>query len=67
MKLELQKINEAINAISNSIDQDEWSDALLGCEVILNELDKYDKNHIVLKFYFNIASQFIDVGTYLKI
>lgn len=66
MKLELQKINEAINAISNSIDQDEWSDALLGCEVILNELDKYDTNRIVLKFYFNIASQFIDVGTYLK-
>ncbi|NAR76932.1 hypothetical protein GPS55_09970, partial [Acinetobacter haemolyticus] len=66
MKLELQKINEAINAISNYIDQDEWSDALLGCEVTLNALDKYDKNSIVLKLYFNLAGHFIDVGTYLK-
>jgi hypothetical protein len=66
MKLPLEKINEAIKAISNSIDQDEWAEALLGCEIILNELDKHDTNSIVLQLYFNIASQFIDSGSFLK-
>ena len=66
MKLPLEKINEAIKAISNSIDQDEWAEALFGCEIILNELDKHDTNSIVLQLYFNIASQFIDSGSFLK-
>lgn len=34
MKLSLEKINEAINSISNSIDQGEWVEALLGSEMI---------------------------------
>lgn len=66
MKLKLQKIDEAINTISNSIDQGEWADALLGCELILNELDKYDANGIVLQLYFNLSSQYIDAGTFSK-
>lgn len=66
MKLPLEKINEAIKAISNSIDQDEWAEALFGCEIILNELDKHDTNSIVLQLYFNITSQFIDSGSFLK-
>jgi len=66
MKLKLQKIDEAINTISNSIDQGEWADALLGCELILNELDKHDANGIVLQLYFNLASQYIDAGSFSK-
>lgn len=66
MKLELQKINEAINTISNSIDQCEWIDALLDCERILSELNKYDASSIVLQLYFNLASQFIDAGSFSK-
>ncbi|EOR07145.1 hypothetical protein I593_02032 [Acinetobacter tandoii DSM 14970 = CIP 107469] len=66
MKLSLEKINEAINSISNSIDQGEWVEALLGSEMMLSELEKHETSNIVLKLYFNLASQFIDVGTYLK-
>ena len=42
MKLELKKINEAINAISNSIDAEQYVAALLGSEMMLSELEKYD-------------------------
>lgn len=66
MKLSLEKINEAINSISNSIDQSEWAEALLGSEMMLSELEKHETNNIVLELYFNLASQFIDAGTYLK-
>lgn len=66
MKLPLEKINEEIKVISNSIDQNEWADALFRCEIILRELDKHNTNNVVLQLYFNIASQFIDAGTYLK-
>lgn len=66
MKLELREINKAIVAISESIDRCEWLEALLECEKISNELSKYDVSSIVLNLYFNLASQFIDAGTYLK-
>jgi tetratricopeptide (TPR) repeat protein len=66
MKLELKKINEAINAVSYSIDTEQYAEALLGSEIILHELEKHETSNIVLKLYFNLASQFIDVGTYLK-
>ncbi|MHA3061471.1 LA2681 family HEPN domain-containing protein [Acinetobacter sp. ANC 4636] len=62
--LTLIKINEAINAISNSIDHGKWSEALSGAEIILQELEKYEKNSTVLHLRFNLAGQFIDVGTY---
>ncbi|QSB55083.1 hypothetical protein I6J48_05255 [Acinetobacter calcoaceticus] len=64
--LTLKKINEAINAISNSIDQDKWIEALSGAEIILEELEKFNKNSTVLHLRFNLASQFIDAGTYLQ-
>ncbi|TCH62879.1 MULTISPECIES: hypothetical protein [Acinetobacter Taxon 24D] len=66
MKLELKKINDAINSISNSINHDKWHEALFNAEIILSELEKHEKSDIVLKIYFNLASQFIDAGTYLK-
>ncbi|WP_089603724.1 LA2681 family HEPN domain-containing protein [Acinetobacter piscicola] len=66
MKLELQKINEAINAISNSIDQCEWSEALFGSEIMFSELEKHETSTIKLHLLFNLAGQFIDVGSSLK-
>ena len=62
--LTLIEINEAINAISNSIDHGEWSKALPRAEIILQELEKYEKNSKVLHLRFNLAGQLIDVGTY---
>ena len=41
MRLELKKINEAINAISYSIDTEQYEETLLGSEIMLNELEKY--------------------------
>ncbi|CAM4073809.1 LA2681 family HEPN domain-containing protein [Acinetobacter pragensis] len=66
MKLELKKINEAINAISYSIDTEQYDEALLGSEMILNELEKYETSESVLHLLFNLAGQFIDVGTSLR-
>ena len=66
MKLELKKINEAINAISNSIDAEQYVAALLGSEMMLSELEKYDNSESVLHLLFNLAGQFIDAGTSLR-
>lgn len=66
MKLELKKINEAINAISNSLDAEQYDEALLGSEMMLNELEKYETSESVLHLLFNLAGQFIDVGTSLR-
>ena len=66
MNLELKKINEAINAISYSIDTEQYDEALLGSEMMLNELEKYETSESVLHLLFNLAGQFIDVGTSLR-
>lgn len=66
MKLELRKINETINAISNSIDDDRWTEALLGSEMMLGELEKHEISEYSLHLFFNLAGQFIDSGTYLR-
>ena len=66
MRLELKKINEAINAISYSIDTEQYEEALLGSEIMLNELEKYEKSESVLRLFFNLAGQFIDAGTSLR-
>ncbi|MBU3845478.1 MAG: hypothetical protein H9855_00590 [Candidatus Acinetobacter avistercoris] len=66
MKLELNEINEAINAISNSIDAGEWTDALIGCEMMLGELEKNAISEYSLNLFFNLASHYIDAGTYLR-
>ncbi|MNR83108.1 hypothetical protein D3C72_138790 [compost metagenome] len=65
MKLELKEINEAINAISNSIDTGEWTEALLGSEMMLSELEKHEQSEYSLHLFFNLAGQFIDAGTFL--
>lgn len=66
MKLTLQEINDVINAISNSIDAEQYDEALLDSEKILNELEKYETSESVLHLLFNLAAQFIDVGTSLR-
>lgn len=66
MKLELKEINEAINAISNSIDQGAWQDATLRSEIIFDSLRKFEKSEIVLQLRFNLAGLFIDSGSFLK-
>lgn len=66
MKLELKQISEAINAISNSIDAGQYVEALLGSEMMLSELEKYQKSEFVLHLLFNLAGQFIDAGTSLR-
>ena len=65
MKLELKEINEAIKAISNSIDTGKWAEALLGSEMMLSELEKHELSKYSLHLFFNLAGQFIDAGTVL--
>lgn len=65
-KLELKEINEAINTISNSIDQGAWQDSALKCEIIFDSLQKFAKSEIVLQLRFNLAGLFIDSGFFLK-
>lgn len=66
MKLELKEINEAISAISNSIDAEQYEEALLGCDVMRKELEKHTESDFSRHLHFNLAAQFIDVGTFLK-
>lgn len=66
MILELKKINDAINAISHLIDAEQYAEALLDSEMILSELEKYEKSESVLLLLFNLAGQFIDAGTSLR-
>ncbi|MEZ2903304.1 hypothetical protein ACBQ24_11285 [Acinetobacter terrestris] len=66
MKLELKKINKAINAISNSIDTEQYEEALFGCNIMQKELEKHTELDFSRHLYFNLAAQLIDVGTFLK-
>ena len=66
MKLELKKINEAINAINNSIDSEQYQEALFGCNTMLTELEKHEKSEFALHLFFNLAAQFIDTGNFLR-
>ena len=66
MKLELKKINKAINAISNSIDTEQYEEALFGCNIMQKELEKHTESNFSRHLYFNLAAQLIDVGTFLK-
>lgn len=43
-----------------------YEEALLGSEIMLNELEKYEKSESVLRLFFNLAGQFIDAGTSLR-
>lgn len=64
--IELRKINEAIQDISNSIDHENWQEALIASYITLEHLTKYKKEKVSLQLYFNLAAQFIDVSTYLR-
>ena len=66
MKLELKIINETINAIANSIDDEQYAEALLNSEIVLKKLESYDRSDSVLQLLFNLAGQFIDAGTSLR-
>lgn len=66
MKLELKEINKAINAISNSIDAEQYEEALFGCNIMRKELEKHPESDFSRHLYFNLGAHFIDVGTFLK-
>lgn len=60
--MKIQKIKEALQAISNSIDQGYFLEALQGCNLALPQVEKLNKDIEYYDLLLNLAGLYIDIG-----